>query len=94
MVKENGFELMLLTSLCHQRRFLIVASVYLHGTETISIIMKLMQGGSNCLAFMAKINGDNFLEIIPYINISYHECIKKLNCHQPAISLKQAANMT
>ena len=56
--------------------------------------MKLMQGGSNCLAFMAKINEDNFLEIIPYINISYHECIKKLNCHQPAISLKQAANMT
>ena len=56
--------------------------------------MKLMQGGSNCLAFMAKINEDNFLKIIPYINICYHECIKKLNYHQPAISLKQAANMT
>ena len=56
--------------------------------------MKLMQGGSYCLAFMAKINGENFLKIILFINISYHECIEKLNSHQPAISLKQAANMT
>ena len=56
--------------------------------------MKLVQGGSYCLAFKAKINGEIFLEIILFINISYHECIKKLNCHQPAISLRQAANMT